>query len=144
MPFQLRLATAPGQIIGALSIALEGGPFADTVTFGSPGTTVDRDYNVPSGSGPFNLQVYYFVDHDRVHIGITNVADNDVLSVVAVPNALQATGAPQNDPVLFLGSLWHSAGPPQQGYCIITCQDGTSNECCVVCRTGRAVTKTCC
>jgi hypothetical protein len=144
MAFQVRLATAPGQIIGTLRMTLEGGPIAGDVYFGSPGTATTHDFSVLPGTGPFNLQVYYFVDNDRVNVSITNVVDNDVLSVVAVPDALPTTGIPSNDPILFLGSLWHSAGPPQQGYCIITCQDGTSNECCVVCRTGRAITKTCC
>jgi hypothetical protein len=143
MSLQLTLATTPGQLIGTLSISLEGGPIGATLAFGPPGTTISTDLDIPPGTTPFALSVYYFVDNDRAYVRITNVADGDIFSVTAVPPSFTAPN-PSVAPVLLLGNLWHSAGPPTQGYCIITCQDGTSNECCVVCRTGRAVTKTCC
>src|SRR4051794_31855880 len=99
MAFQLRLATAPGQLVGVLRISLEGGGIAATVDFGPPGTAISRDFNT-SATAPFTMHMFYFVDNDRVSVQISNVNDNDVFSVMAIPGS----GQPTTAPILFLGN----------------------------------------
>jgi hypothetical protein len=138
MAFQLRLGTSPGPIPGRLQIELRSAHFNDTVQFPPPGTIIVRDYSVPSGVR-FEMHADFYVNQDRVGLTITRLGSDDVLSVLASPHNAPSMPRPG---ALYLGTVWHSTA--QNEHCTVTCDDGSTDECCATCSNGQSVTKICC
>jgi hypothetical protein len=137
MAFQLSLATSPEMESRRLRVTLKSSYFKDIVDFPMSGTVILKDYK--AAGTPFDLSIELHADDDKVGVQIANLGPDDALSLFALEHNLHDTEARST---LYLGNVWHAV--EQAEHCTVTCDDGTTGECCVTCRRGRSVTKVCC